>query len=104
MIRIAHKLKLKPGCAAEYAKRHDEVWPELCQELSAAGISDFTIFLDEETNCLFAFRKLSENNTTHLLRESPVVRKWWAFMADIMETHPDLSPLSVPLKEVFHLD
>ncbi len=97
-------MRLKPGAAAEYKKRHDEIWPELAAELKAAGVSDYSIFLDEETLTLFAVQKLGEGNTTAALPDSPVVRKWWNYMAPLMETLPDNSPVSKPLAEVFHLD
>ena len=96
-------MKLKPGVAAEYKKRHDEIWPELAAELKAAGISDYSIFLDEETLTLFAVQKLSDGNTAAQLPNSPVVRKWWDYMAPLMVVHPDNSPITTPLKEVFHL-
>lgn len=95
-------MKLKPGFEAEYKKRHDEIWPELSVELSAAGVSDYSIFLDEETLTLFAVHKLTDGHTADQLPESEIVKKWWAYMADIMETNPDNSPVCVPLKEVFH--
>ena len=38
------------------------------------------------------------------LGENPVVQKWWAFMADIMETNPDNSPVSVLLEGVIYLE
>ena len=104
MIRNAFKMKLKAGNEREYQRRHDEIWPELAEELSAAGVSDYSIFLDEETLTLFAFQKLTENHTAHLLKERTIVKKWWAYMADLMECNPDSSPVSVPLKEVFHQD
>ena len=104
MQRNAFKMKLKPGVAAEYKKRHDEIWPDLSRELRAAGVSDYSIFLDEETLTLFAVQKLGEHNSAADLPDSPVVRKWWDYMAPLMETHPDNSPVAVPLKEVFHLD
>jgi L-rhamnose mutarotase len=104
MQRHAFKMKLKPGVAAEYKKRHDEIWPELAAELTAAGVSDYSIFLDEETLTLFAVQKLSDDNTAAKLPDSPVVRKWWDCMAPLMETRPDNSPVAKPLKEVFHLD
>jgi L-rhamnose mutarotase len=104
MQRHAFKMKLKPGMAAEYKKRHDAIWPELAAELKAAGISDYSIFLDEETLTLFAVQKLSDRNTAAHLPNSPIVRKWWDSMASLMETHPDNSPVAKPLKEVFHLD
>ena len=104
MQRHAFKMKLKPGVAAEYKKRHDEIWPELAAELRAAGVSDYSIFLDEETLTLFAVQKLSNDNTAAELPDSPIVRKWWDYMAPLMETHPDNSPVAKPLKEVFHLE
>ena len=104
MIRNAFKMKLKPGFELEYKKRHDEIWPELSKELSAAGVSDYSIFLDEESLTLFAVQKLTDDNTAGLLPQTAIVKKWWAYMADIMETNPDNSPFSLPLKEVFHMD
>jgi L-rhamnose mutarotase len=104
MLRHAFKMKLKPGMAAEYKKRHDEIWPQLATELQAAGITDYSIFLDEETHTLFAVQKLSHSNTAVQLTNSPVVRKWWDYMAPLMEVHPDNSPVTKPLHEVFHLD
>ncbi|RKX47352.1 MAG: hypothetical protein DRP64_01320 [Verrucomicrobia bacterium] len=81
----AFKMKLKSGFEAEYKKRHDEIWPELSKELSEAGVSDYSIFLDEETLTLFAVQKLSDDNTADNLPNTDVVKRWWAFMADIKE-------------------
>jgi len=103
MTRNAFKMRLKPGFEAEYKKRHDEIWPELSQVLADAGVSDYSIFLDSETGTLFAVQKLAGGHTAAELPRHPVVQKWWAFMADIMETHPDHSPVCIPLPEVFHM-
>jgi L-rhamnose mutarotase len=97
-------MRLKPGNVAEYKKRHDEIWPELSREIRAAGISDYSIFLDEETLTLFAVQKLGENNSAGELPDLPIVRKWWNYMAPLMEVHSDNSPVAQPLREVFHLD
>lgn len=97
------KMKLKPGLEAEYRRRHDEIWPELDALLREAGISEYSIFLDEETHTLFAVQKLADSNTAASLRTHPVMRKWWDYMADLMETHPDHSPVEPDLKLVFHL-
>ena len=104
MKRNAFKMKLHRGFEEEYKKRHDEIWPELEEELTKAGISDYSIYLDEETLTLFAFQKLSEQNTADDLPNTEIVKKWWAYMADIMETNSDNSPVVTPLKEVFHMD
>lgn len=103
MKRAAFKMKLKPGFEAEYKKRHDEIWPELSKELKNAGVSDYSIFLDEETLTLFAVQKLTDSNTANDLPQQAIVKKWWDFMADIMDVHPDNSPVALPLKEVFYL-
>jgi L-rhamnose mutarotase len=103
MIRNAFKMKLKPGCAAEYERRHNEIWPALAAELRAAGITEYSIFLDEETLTLFAFQTLQENHTTDRLPQLPIVREWWDSMAPLMETHPDRVPICEPLREVFRL-
>lgn len=104
MIRAAFKMKLKSGFEAEYKRRHDEIWPELSQALTDAGVSDYSIFLDEETLTLFAVQKLSDDNTSDDLPSTAIVRKWWDYMADIMDVNPDNSPVVTPLREVFHLD
>jgi L-rhamnose mutarotase len=104
MKRNAFVMKLKPGFEAEYKKRHDQIWPELAKELKAAGISDYSIFLDRRTGYLFAVQKLAEHHTADKLPHKAIVKKWWAYMMDIMDSHPDNSPVAVPLEEVFHLD
>ena len=104
MTRAAFTMKLKPGQEAEYRRRHDAIWPELAQALRNAGISDYSIFLDEETLTLFAVQKLSDDNSAGALPTLPIVRKWWDSMAPLMEVHPDNAPVCKPLKEVFHLE
>lgn len=104
MKRSAFKMQLKPGCEAEYQKRHDEIWPELSRLLSEAGISDYSIFLDPDTLTLFAVQKLSPDHTVANLPQHPLIQKWWATLVDLMETHPDHSPVCTELVEVFHAD
>ncbi len=104
MLRNAFKMKLKPGCVEEYKKRHDEIWPELAKAHSDAGIFDYSIFFDEETETLFGFQKLTDENTAGDLPNLEIVRKWWDYNADIMETHPNNMPTFKPLHEVFHMD
>jgi L-rhamnose mutarotase len=97
-------MRLKEGCVEEYKKRHDEVWPEIVKLLKDAGISDYSIFFDEETHTLFAVQKQAGQSSSQELGHEKIVQKWWAFMADIMVTNPDNSPVTVPLREVFHMD
>ena len=102
-MHIASKMKLLRGCEVEYKKRHDEIWPELKALLKETGISDYSIFLDEETNDLFAYFTIEDDKRLIDLPNHPIMKKWWAYMKDIMETNEDNSPVSIPLKEVFYL-
>ncbi len=103
MQRVAFKMKLFKGCEQEYRKRHDELWSDLKQLLKRAGISNYSIFLDEESSFLFAYLTIDEAKNIDALSQEPVMRKWWAYMKDIMETNEDDSPVVMPLKEVFYL-
>ncbi len=103
MDRLAFKMQLFPGRGAEYKKRHDEIWPELSALLKQAGISEYSIFLDDETSSLFAFFKTEDQILLDNLPMQDLMKKWWVYMSDIMETNPDYSPVSITLKEVFYL-
>lgn len=104
MEKVAFVMTLLPGHAAEYKKRHDEIWPELVEVLKSAGVSDYSIFLDEESNKLFAVLKLTDDHGMERLPLDPIVKKWWEFMADIMVTNDDNSPVSTPIDLMFHLE
>ena len=101
--RIAFRMNLFPGQAAEYEKRHDEIFPDLVVALKNAGISDYTIWLDPETNHLFGILTRTDDHTMAALPDTEVMKRWWAHMRDIMESHPDNVPVQVPLKRVFYL-
>ncbi|MCO5734729.1 L-rhamnose mutarotase [Rhizobium sp. SSA_523] len=101
--RYAFKMKLNPGMQAEYRKRHDEIWPDLVKLLAEAGVSDYSIHLDPETDILFAVLTRPADHGMAGLPDHPVMKRWWAHMADLMETNPDNSPVAVDLVPVFHL-
>jgi L-rhamnose mutarotase len=104
MKRLAFKMYLNEGMKAEYKKRHDEIWPELVQLLKDNGVSEYSIFLDEETNMLFAFQKVSGKGGSQDLGQTEIVQKWWKMMSTIMKSNPDKSPVSVELEEVFYME
>jgi L-rhamnose mutarotase len=103
MRRVAFRMQLHPGSAAEYKHRHDNLWPELRRLLKSSGISNYFIFLDETTNSLFASFDIENISSLDHLPQHPTMQKWWLHMKDLMETNPDNSPFTIPLKEVFHL-
>lgn len=100
----AFRMKLKPGTIVEYRRRHNAIWPELAQLLRESGIYDYSIFLDEETLHLFAVLKLRDENKREQLPQDPVMRRWWEYMRELMETHPDGRPVEWPLVPMFHLE
>ena len=103
MQRVAFKMKLFKGFEEEYKRRHAALWPDLQALLEQAGIKGYSIFLDETTNDLIGFLTIADATKLDALPDDPVMKKWWAYMADIMETNDDKSPVSIPLKEVFYL-
>jgi L-rhamnose mutarotase len=102
--RIAFRMVLNPGQAEEYRRRHDEIWPQMLAALREAGISDYTIWLDPETNHLFATLVRADDHTMDDLPHTKINRRWWDFMADIMQVGDGNEPVTVPLQRVFHMD
>ena len=104
MIRKGFKMKLHPGRADEYAQRHAALWPEMKEMIHAYGGHNYSIFLDEETNVLYGYIELEDEARWSASAETAICRKWWDYMADIMDVNPDNSPVAIDLRPVFHLD
>ena len=103
MEKFAFRMQLNPGMQDEYIRRHDLIWPELVDLLRSAGISDYSIHLDPQTDALFGVLWRKADHGMAALPNHPVMQRWWAYMADIMETCADNEPLAIPLHPVFHL-
>lgn len=103
MEKYAFKMQLYPGMEAEYKRRHDEIWPELVALLKDAGVSDYSIHLDTATSILFAVLWRSDGHSMDDLPDHPVMQRWWAHMAELMQTNPDGSPVVTPLQPMFHM-
>lgn len=99
----AFTMQLKPGAVDEYRRRHDAIWPELAALLSASGIYDYSIFLDAGALRLFAVLKRHPGHTAAALPDHPVMRRWWDFMADLMEVEPGNRPKEGGLTQVFYM-
>lgn len=104
MNRRAFRMQLDVGQATEYRRRHDAIWPELSQLLRESGISNYSIFLDPDSHILFGVMDVADEDSGVNLGDHPVMRRWWVYMADIMQVNPDNSPVSLPLQEVFYLE
>ena len=101
--KYAFTMKLNPGMEDEYRRRHDKIWPELMELLKDAGVEDYSIHLDRETGTLFGVLWRPADHRMADLPGHPVMKRWWAYMADIMATNPDNSPVEKPLVTVFHM-
>ena len=104
MLRKAHLFRLNPGAQAEYERRHQPIWADLAQVLKDHGVSNYSIFLDEERQLLFVYVEVESEERWDAIAETPVCRRWWQHMKDVMASNPDGSPIAQPLREVFHLD
>ena len=102
--RFAFKMQLKAGCEKEYQQRHAAIWPELVEMIREQGVSNYSIYWDRDTNILFGYQEIEGEQSSQDMGADEITKRWWAYMADIMETNPDNSPVTVPLREVFHLD
>ncbi|MGC9326679.1 MAG: L-rhamnose mutarotase [Candidatus Hinthialibacter sp.] len=104
MIRKSFVMQVNPDQHAEYEKRHNPIWPELKEVLKAHGAHNYSIFLDPETHLLFAYVEVEDEDRWDAIAQTDVCQKWWAYMREVMPSNPDNSPVSKPLKEVFHLE
>lgn len=104
MIRKALLMKVYPDQHKEYEKRHNEIWPEMVDELKNYGVKSYSIFLDPKTSYLFAYLEIEDEVKWNRMASTEVNQKWWNYMEPIMETNPDNSPVTRDLLEVFHLN
>ncbi len=103
MQRKALKMFLLPGSEAEYARRHDLIWPELVTLLHEVGVQNYSIFLDKDTLTLFAYLEAADLSKLSTLPAHEVMQRWWQYMADLMQVNPDNSPVVVEIPSVFYL-
>ncbi len=104
MLRKAFLMTLKPGNRDEYERRHNPIWPELQQVLKQHGVHNYSIYLNDSDQRLFAYVEIESEELWQRIASTEVCQRWWAHMKDLMLTNEDNSPLSVELKEVFHID
>lgn len=104
MIRKAFVMQVNPDAHEEYRDRHNPIWPELEEALKSHGVHNYSIFLLEESNQLFAYAEIEDEERWNAIAQTEVCRKWWVHMGDIMPSNPDNSPVATDLREVFHID
>ena len=104
MVRKGFKMFFFKGMADEYEKRHNALWPEMKDMIHAYGGRNYSIFLDRETNVLYGYLEVEDEQRWAQSADTQINRKWWDYMADLMETNPDQSPVCVDLQPVFYLE
>lgn len=104
MVRKCIVMKVFKGFHEEYKRRHDEIWPEMVEMLHKYGARNYSIFLNPDTNSLFAYLEIEDENLWSKSDETLICQKWWEYMKDVMETNEDNSPVSIELQELFHLE
>ena len=98
------KMRVYHNCHEEYERRHNLLWPEMKEMIHNYGGRNYTIFLDKDTDTLFGYLEVEDEELWAKSADDPVCRKWWDYMAAVMDTNEDNAPVSIDLKEVFHLD
>jgi L-rhamnose mutarotase len=106
MIRKAFLIYAKKGMAEEYARRHDQIWPELKNLLKAGGVSNYSIFLHKASNQLFGYLEIEDEELYNKIGESEVCQRWWKYMTEVLvsENEQSVKANEDILTEVFHLD
>lgn len=102
MIRRTFMMRLKPGALEEYKKRHDEIWPELVEEIRACGIRSMTTVVDGSTLVLFS--EIETEDAWDKLWHSDIHMRWGEVMNPLMAFRDDGIVDSKDLVEVFHLE
>ena len=70
----------------------------------AEGARSYSIFLHAETRQLFGYAEIEDEARWAAVAQTPICRKWWAHMKELMPSNPDNSPKSIDLREVFHIE
>jgi len=103
--RIAWRGRIINGQKAEYARRHDEIWPEMLELLKSAGIRNYTIFCSGDE--LFGYYECEKGAAFAQAAQakSPVVDRWNVYMKDVLELEMDpLTGAQPEMETVFRMD
>ena len=103
MIRKAFRMSVHQGRENEYERRHNPIWQDLADTLSAHGVRNYSIFIDRATGDLFGYAEIESEERWQAIATTDVCRRWWKYMRELMPSNADDEPISRPLDEVFHL-
>lgn len=104
MMRKAFVMQVNPARHEEYERRHNPIWDDLAETLKSHGAHNYSIFLDKDRNLLFGYVEIESEERWAAVAKTEVCQRWWKYMADVMPSNPDNSPISQDLKHVFILE
>lgn len=84
-------MKLHDGFEKKYKERHKDLWAEMKDMIHEYGGSNYSTYLDKQTNYLYGFIELEDEILWNKSAETEICKRWWEYMADIMETNEDKS-------------
>jgi L-rhamnose mutarotase len=103
MERLCFLMNLIPGREAEYERRHDEIWPEMRDAVSAAGFTNYGLFRRGSTVIGYAECVPDIASVLATIAASDVNARWAESFADIIESMTDESGDLIRFAEVWHL-
>lgn len=109
MTRYGSILGLKPEHVAEYKRLHAAVWPDVLKQIKASNITNYSIYLREPENLMFAYFEYTGTDYAGDMAKmaaDPRTQEWWAICMPLQQ------PLATikdgewwgPMEEVFHID
>ena len=102
--RAGNVWRIRPGRRDDYLRMHAAIWPELKSLLREAGVTSYTIYVQNDT----VFSHLEAEDYDRLVERvagEPISERWEAQFADILE-YPNADPQNgwpERLTEVWHL-
>lgn len=105
-MRKAFLIYAQPEKYEEYIRRHNQIWPDLKEELKKYGISNYSIFMHEDKKLFFGYFEIKDIGLFERMGESVVCRKWWKHMTEVLicNTESDEKAKEDMLTEVFYLE
>jgi len=109
MRRMAFVISINQDKIAEYRYLHEKVWPEILEKIKECNIRNYSIFLREPENLLFAvydYVGVSFAEDMAKMAADPVTQRWWELTDPCQEKLTSASPDEwwAPMEEIFHLD
>jgi L-rhamnose mutarotase len=102
MIRRAFTLRLEPGALSQYQEHHDNIWPELVEEIERCGIGTMTAFVTDPV--VFYYSEIRAPDAWDRLWSTPTHDRWGELMKPLMAFNAEGKVDAGALQEIFRLE